>query len=198
MTVLYSPSQLLAADDPPPALFNAVCIACHGPAATGNVTLLSPQIAGQESWYIKRQLENYLDGRRGTDAEYKPGRQMALISAVIDTPQKLDALADYLSRLQPEVKNKSVIGDLNRGQKLYAPCAVCHGSHAEGNEQLGGPRLRNLDDWYQIGQLQQFRTGNRGTAEGDIHGAQMRAAVQLLNDDADIRDVVAYITSLTD
>jgi hypothetical protein len=36
----------------------------------------------------------------------------------------------------------------------------------------------------------------RGAAEGDIHGAQMRAVVNALPDEQSIRDVVAYINTL--
>lgn len=182
----------------PPAVFNAVCTSCHSPGAIGNTALAAPQIAGQEGWYIKRQLSNFLEGRRGLDPNHKPGRQMALISTVIDTPKKLEDLADYLSRLQPETKEQTVSGNSEHGQSLYATCAVCHGVDATGNEQLGSPSLRYLDDWYLLSQLQQFQNGARGTANGDLYGAQMRAAVQVLVKENELRDVVAYIASIGD
>ncbi len=46
-----------------------VCAACHGQNGEGNQALNAPRLAGQEGWYIKRQLAAYNAGMRGT----KPG-----------------------------------------------------------------------------------------------------------------------------
>ncbi|MDP6206450.1 MAG: c-type cytochrome, partial [SAR324 cluster bacterium] len=35
----------------------AVCVACHGTDGAGNKALNSPRIAGQEIWYLERQLK---------------------------------------------------------------------------------------------------------------------------------------------
>ncbi|MDP7614852.1 MAG: c-type cytochrome, partial [SAR324 cluster bacterium] len=37
----------------------AVCLACHGADGMGNKALNSPQIAGQSTWYLERQLKNF-------------------------------------------------------------------------------------------------------------------------------------------
>ena len=37
----------------------AVCAACHGANGMGNKALNAPRIAGQEPWYLERQLNNY-------------------------------------------------------------------------------------------------------------------------------------------
>ena len=78
----------------------------------------------------------------------------------------------------------------------YGTCAVCHGAAAKGNEALGGPALAGMNDWYLTTQLRNFRNGSRGSHLEDIRGIQMRAASQILPDDAAIADVVAYIASL--
>ena len=42
------------------------CSVCHGPNAGGNQSLNAPSIAGQFDWYVKRQLQAFKDGVRGT------------------------------------------------------------------------------------------------------------------------------------
>jgi cytochrome c oxidase subunit 2 len=90
----------------------------------------------------------------------------------------------------------TVAGDIARGARLYASCAACHGSNAEGNKVLNAPGLRGQSDWYLVRQLEKFRSGVRGGKPGDIYGAQMQASVSVLPDETAINDVVAYINSL--
>lgn len=87
-------------------------------------------------------------------------------------------------------------GDPGRGKGLYAVCSTCHGEHAEGVQELNGPALTGLEDWYIVRQLQNFKTGVRGTDKRDIYGQQMAPMAQVLPDDQAMEDVAAYIKSL--
>ena len=51
----------------------AVCQACHGVDGMGNKALNSLKIAGQEPWYLERQLKNFKAGIRGADPKDKYG-----------------------------------------------------------------------------------------------------------------------------
>ncbi len=82
------------------------------------------------------------------------------------------------------------------GAKLYAPCAACHGTKAEGNAALNAPPLAGQDAAYLARQLRNFRVGLRGTHKSDVFGPQMRAAVATLPDDAAIAGVSAWISAL--
>ena len=42
----------------------AVCVGCHGANGDGNKALNSPAVAGQEDWYLVRQLKNYKAGMK--------------------------------------------------------------------------------------------------------------------------------------
>lgn len=82
-----------------------------------------------------------------------------------------------------------------RGAEVFDDCSICHGDEAEGGEDFGAPKLAGQLDWYLIRQLQNFRAGARGNAEGDDFGPVMQPmAVDL--EDQDIEDVVAYIMTL--
>lgn len=87
-------------------------------------------------------------------------------------------------------------GDAERGKALYAVCATCHGDKGQGMPDMNGPALAGREDWYLKRQLQNFKSGARGSDSRDIYGLQMAPMAQLLQDDEAIADVVAYITSL--
>lgn len=84
------------------------------------------------------------------------------------------------------------------GQAQYALCSACHGAQGEGNEQLGSPKITGQSTWYMLKQLQNFKEGHRGSAEGDIFGSQMAAMMVALADDSAMRNVIAYVQSLPD
>ena len=83
------------------------------------------------------------------------------------------------------------------GQQIYATCAACHGTRAEGNPGLGAPALAGQQLAYLQRQLLNFRTGLRGSHKDDTYGAQMRAGSQAaLRDEKAITAVAAYIAAL--
>jgi cytochrome c oxidase subunit 2 len=89
-------------------------------------------------------------------------------------------------------------GDAEAGKPLYAVCAACHGSQAEGNPALHAPKLSGQGDWYLKRQLKYFKNGARGTHEKDVFGKMMAPMAATLGDDAAIDNVVAYIKTLPD
>ncbi len=87
-------------------------------------------------------------------------------------------------------------GDAVAGSNSYATCAACHGAQGEGNQMMNGPRLAGLPEWYITRQIEHFRSGIRGSAEGDTYGQQMAPMAQLLADRTTLNNVAAYIASL--
>ncbi len=61
---------------------------------------------------------------------------------------------------------------------------------------MGAAPFLNSSDWYLVRQVENFRAGIRGARPGDQGGALMRPMVSKLTGEQDIKDVVAYITSL--
>ncbi|SHF09343.1 Cytochrome c553 [Microbulbifer donghaiensis] len=86
--------------------------------------------------------------------------------------------------------------DAEAGKGLYGTCAACHGQAAEGSTAMKAPALAGQSADYLVRQLQYFRSGVRGTAEGDALGAQMRPMAQMLADDAAVENVSAFIAGL--
>jgi len=86
--------------------------------------------------------------------------------------------------------------DANSGKAQYTPCVACHGLAGEGNVILKSPAIAGQSEAYITRQLQNFRTGIRGTTTGDTGGAQMQPMAATLTDDNAVADVAAYIAAL--
>lgn len=88
-------------------------------------------------------------------------------------------------------------GDAARGQQLYAVCSTCHGQNAEGLQEMNAPALAGREAWYLVRQIENFRSGARGSNPADVFGLQMAPMAQVLADKQAIEDVAAYLSGLT-
>ena len=172
------------------------CVACHGEAGEGEQSFNVPSIAGLDEWYVRAQLEKFSEGHRGAHAEDVHGQRMRPMVMTLRTDEDMDVVAGYVAAMPAFDPEPTMTGDAARGEELFAPCVECHGADAAGNQEKNAPPLNRADDWYLFTQLRNFREGIRGTAEGDVTGAQMRPMAISLSDDQAIRDVVAYIMTL--
>jgi len=91
-----------------------------------------------------------------------------------------------------------VAGDAAAGKALFTTCTACHGENAQGNKELGAPKLAGQSGWYLARQLDSFKHGVRGSNENDQYGKQMIPFASMLADDTAVRNVVAYIGTLPD
>lgn len=173
----------------------AVCASCHGAQGEGQQALNAPRLAGQNAWYLERQLRLYKQGVRGTHEKDTFGKMMAPMAATLPDDAAITSVAAYIATL-PDAKAAATLqGDPARGKQRFATCASCHGADARGIASTNAPRLQGLNDWYMATQLKNFRDGVRGTHPQDIHGGQMHLMAGMLSDDAAIADIIAYINS---
>lgn len=77
--------------------YQGKCGACHGGQGQGNASLNAPKLAGIDSAYLKRQMENFAKGVRGNHEKDKLGRQMALM-AKTTSGKELDDILFYISQ----------------------------------------------------------------------------------------------------
>ena len=173
----------------------AVCVACHGSDGAGNKTLNAPAIAGQEIWYLERQLKNFKAGIRGTNSKDIYGMQMRPMAMTLTTEQAISDVAAYASSLKAKLPGQSIKGNANAGQAAYMICQTCHGPKGEGNKALNAPKLINQQDWYIVRQLKNFKAGLRGAHPKDVYGMQMRPMALTLPNDEAINNVVSYIVT---
>lgn len=77
-------------------LYQGKCGSCHGTKAEGNVTLSTPRLAGLDATYLRRQFQHFAQGLRGTHPKDTYGRQMAMMSKTLATPQQLEDVIAYI------------------------------------------------------------------------------------------------------
>jgi len=173
-----------------------ICAACHGMQGEGNIFVNAPKLAGQAGWYLERQVKNYQQGVRGSDAADTFGQQMAPMAIMMGDAAEINNIVAYITSLPMADAPPTISGDLSRGKDLFNSCKSCHGPQGLGMQALNAPRLSGIDDWYLVRQLENYKRGIRGSHPQDVYGKQMAQMADVLRDDQDIRDVVAYINTL--
>ena len=174
----------------------AICVTCHGVDGAGNIALNSPAIAGQASWYLETQLKNFKSGIRGTHKADLYGMQMRPMALTLANDAAVASVSGYISSMPRATITSTIDGNVDTGKALYAVCATCHGQDAKGLKAMNSPALTTQQDWYLVRQLQNFKSGLRGSDPKDVFGQQMRPMAMILANDQAINDVVAYINSL--
>lgn len=172
-----------------------ICSTCHGAEGEGNTALNAPALAGQEDWYLKRQINKFKDGVRGTHADDIYGMQMRPMAMTLTDEAKIDEVVAYIAQLPAKAPVATLDGDAAKGKAAYMLCQACHGADAEGNAALNAPALQDLPDWYIVRQLQNYKTGVRGTHAKDIEGMQMRPMALTIADEQAMKDLAAFINS---
>ena len=175
----------------------APCASCHGSEGEGNQKLGAPRLAGQQGWYIERQLRNWRDGIRGTHAEDLYGMQMRPMAMTLTNDAAISKVASFISTLQGAPLKPTIKGNTDSGKSAYLTCIACHGAEGEGNKALNAPKIAGLPDWYIARQLRSFKKGIRGSHQKDIYGMQMRPMAMTLANDEAIDNVASYISTFT-
>ena len=177
------------------AMDDRYCTTCHGVEGIGNIAIEAPRLAGMEAWYLKRQLENFRAGIRGTHGEDVQGIAMRPMAAKLSDESIAD-IVDWVGDWEYVPAEATVEGNVRQGRTAFQACAACHGANAQGNEALGAPALAGQNDWYLLTQLRNFRAGFRGSHQEDTFGSQMVTMSKTLTDDQAVIDVVSYINTL--
>ena len=172
------------------------CMGCHGQNAEGVSALQAPANAGQDLWYMFRQMNNYRAGIRGVHPNDTFGAQMRPMALTLTDEQAVQDVVAYIGTLDTPDPQATIEGDIEAGKKAYETCIPCHGAYGEGIKTLDAPRLSKQYDWYLVSQLNNFKADIRGTHQNDIYGAQMRIMAQMLETDEQVRNVAAYIATL--
>lgn len=196
LTLVGGQAALAAGDIEKGKTLYAICSACHGADGEGMAALNAPANAGQDPWYMTRQLKNFRVGIRGAHPDDAFGAQMRPMAMVLTNEEAIADVVAYITSLDMPEPPKTIEGDLELGRQAYETCVPCHGENGQGAMALDAPRLSNQHDWYIVRQLENFKAGIRGGHQNDIYGAQMRIMSQMLETDARVRAVAAYIATM--
>ena len=93
------PQATISGDETRGADLFQTCASCHGAEGEGIWALNAPRLAGMNDWYLKRQLENYRQGIRGTHPKDLYGKQMNLLSVMLRDEQSMNDLIAHINGL---------------------------------------------------------------------------------------------------
>lgn len=140
-----------------------VCSACHLPSAAGRPDGTFPQLAGQHTTVIIKQMADIRAGLRDNPIMYP-------FASTLTDSQELADVAAYIQTLKiPHDNGKGPGTDLETGKKLYArDCESCHMKNGEGAKDKFYPVLAGQHYKYMLRQATEIRDGKRRNANPDM------------------------------
>ena len=162
-----------------------ICSACHLPSGAGRPDGTFPQLAGQHTTVIIKQIADIREGRRDNPIMYP------FAKTLID-PQELADVAAYIETLPiPTDNGKGPGTNLDHGKKLYdRDCVKCHGDFGEGDRDKYYPVLAGQHYEYLLRQIRDIAAKRRRNANPDM----VKVVVEY--DDDDLTAVVDYMSRL--
>jgi len=144
-----------------------VCGACHLPSGAGRPDGTFPQLAGQHSTVLIKQMADIRAGLRDNPTMYP-------FAATLTDPQELADAAAYINSLCIPVDHGKYDGadaaiQIAKGKELYEKqCLECHGKTGEGNKEKFYPVIAGQHYKYLLRQMTEIRDGHRRNANPDM------------------------------
>lgn len=166
-----------------------VCGACHLPSGAGRPDGTFPQLAGQHSTVLIKQIADIRAGLRDNPTMYP-------FAATLTDPQELADVALYINSLCIPSNHGGYEGpdaaiQISKGKDLYEKeCKECHGTNGEGNKEKFFPVIAGQHYKYLLRQMTEIRDGKRRNANPDM--------VKIIKkyDDQQLVAISAYQSSL--
>ena len=167
-----------------------VCGACHLPSGAGRPDGTFPQLAGQHSTVLIKQMADIREGLRDNPTMYP-------FAKTLTDPQELADVSAYIQSLcipadHGKYDGKDVVLQVQAGKDLYEKeCKNCHGANGEGNKEKFYPVIAGQHYKYLLRQMTQIRDGKRRNANPDM--------VKIIKkyDDNQLVAISAYQSSLS-
>jgi cytochrome c553 len=140
-----------------------VCSGCHLPSGAGRPDGTFPQLAGQHTTVIIKQIADIRAGRRDNPIMYP-------FAKTLTDQQELADVAAYIETLPiPHDNGKGPGTSLELGSKLYArDCTKCHLDHGQGDAAKFFPVLAGQHYKYLLRQITDIAEGRRRNANPDM------------------------------
>jgi len=144
-----------------------ICGACHLPSGAGRPDGTFPQLAGQHTTVLIKQMADIRAGLRDNPTMYP-------FAITLTDPQELADAAAYIEKLCIPVDHGKYEGadaaiQVNKGKELYEKqCKECHGANGEGNKEKFYPVIAGQHYKYLLRQMTEIRDGKRRNANPDM------------------------------
>lgn len=144
-----------------------VCGACHLPSGAGRPDGTFPQLAGQHTTVLIKQMADIRAGLRDNPTMYP-------FAATLTDPQELADVSKYIEGLCIPIEHGKYEGpdaamQVAKGKELYEKqCLECHGKNGEGNKEKFYPVIAGQHYKYLLRQMTEIRDGHRRNANPDM------------------------------
>lgn len=144
-----------------------VCGACHLPSGAGRPDGTFPQLAGQHTTVLIKQMADIRAGLRDNPTMYP-------FATTLTDPQELADVASYIEKLCIPTNHGKYEGadatmQVAKGKELYEKqCLECHGKNGEGNKEKFYPVIAGQHYKYLLRQMTEIRDGKRRNANPDM------------------------------
>jgi cytochrome c553 len=144
-----------------------VCGACHLPSGAGRPDGTFPQLAGQHTTVVIKQMADIRAGLRDNPTMYP-------FAQTLTDAQELADVASYIEKLCIPIDHGKYEGadaamQVAKGKELYEKqCLECHGKNGEGNKEKFYPVIAGQHYKYLLRQMTEIRDGHRRNANPDM------------------------------
>jgi cytochrome c553 len=140
-----------------------ICSACHLPSGAGRPDGTFPQLAGQHSTVLIKQIADIRSRLRDNPIMYP-------FAVTLTDPQELADVSAYIETLEIPTNNGKGPGtNLELGKTLYDKhCVICHGNQGEGDAKKFYPVLAGQHYKYMLRQIEDIAEGRRRNANPDM------------------------------
>jgi cytochrome c553 len=144
-----------------------VCGACHLPSGAGRPDGTFPQLAGQHTTVLIKQMADIRAGLRDNPTMYP-------FAMTLTDPQELADASAYIEKLCIPIDHGKYEGadaamQITKGKELYEKqCKECHGVNGEGNKEKFYPVIAGQHYKYLLRQMNEIRDGHRRNANPDM------------------------------
>jgi cytochrome c553 len=144
-----------------------VCGACHLPSGAGRPDGTFPQLAGQHTTVLIKQMADIRAGLRDNPTMYP-------FAQTLTDAQELADVSAYIEKLcipieHGKYEGKDAAAQVAAGKDLYEKqCKECHGANGEGDKAKFYPVIAGQHYKYLLRQMTDIRDGHRRNANPDM------------------------------
>jgi cytochrome c553 len=144
-----------------------ICGACHLPTGAGRPDGTFPQLAGQHTTVLIKQMADIRMGLRDNPTMYPFAKEMTEPQDLADTAAYIQSLCIPLDHGKYE--GADAAKQIAAGKALYEKqCVECHGKNGEGNKEKFYPVIAGQHYKYLLRQMTEIRDGHRRNANPDM------------------------------
>ncbi|MDR1849282.1 MAG: c-type cytochrome [Zoogloeaceae bacterium] len=144
-----------------------ICGACHLPSGAGRPDGTFPQLAGQHTTVLIKQMADIRAGLRDNPTMYP-------FAVTLTDPQELADVSIYIESLcippdHGKYEGTDAALQIVKGKELYEKqCLECHGKNGEGDKAKFYPVIAGQHYKYLLRQMTEIRDGHRRNANLDM------------------------------